>query len=42
VDIGPGRSGDPANTGVQLSNTAAQRLLRDRLGWRFQPATASD
>jgi transposase len=28
-------------TGVKLGSTGVQRLLRDRLGWRFQPA-ASD
>jgi integrase/recombinase XerD len=27
-------------TGVQLGNTAVQRLLRERLGWRSQPATS--
>ncbi|HEV8165256.1 MAG TPA: tyrosine-type recombinase/integrase, partial [Actinomycetota bacterium] len=26
-------------TGVQLGRQAVQRLLRERLGWRFQPAT---
>jgi hypothetical protein len=27
-------------TGVQLRSKAVQRLLRERLGWRFQPATS--
>jgi transposase len=27
-------------TGVQLGSKAVQRLLRERLGWRFQPAAA--
>jgi integrase/transposase len=28
-------------TGVQLGRMAVQQLLRERLGWRFQPATSS-
>ena len=27
-------------TGVQLASRTAQQLLRERLGWRFQPATS--
>ena len=27
-------------TGVHLGSTAVQQLLRERLGWRFQPATS--
>jgi integrase/recombinase XerD len=28
-------------TGVQLARRTAQQLLRERLGWRFQPATSN-